>query len=137
MPRVQAHAADLVIVLLDHLHAHVRENKGHSSGPTLVARGRIAFAAQRDFACSLHDLGRRGLQDRIDSDGQRCQRWQQLSPKAQLKRSRAMKIPNMKARLADLGATVLPGLPADFGELFLAETEKWGKVDKLAGLAAE
>src|SRR5580704_1719029 len=74
MRRVQAHAADLMIVdikdgdpihLLDHLHAHVRENEGHSSGPTLVARGRIAFAAQGDFAGSLHDLDRLGLQDGI------------------------------------------------------------------------
>jgi tripartite-type tricarboxylate transporter receptor subunit TctC len=36
--------------------------------------------------------------------------------------------PNVKARLADLGGTVLPGSPADFGKLIAAETEKWGKV---------
>ena len=34
----------------------------------------------------------------------------------------------MKARLADLGGTPLPGSPADFGKLIADETEKWGKV---------
>jgi tripartite-type tricarboxylate transporter receptor subunit TctC len=45
--------------------------------------------------------------------------------------------PNMKARLADLGGTVLPGSPADFGKLIAEETEKWAKVVKLAGIKAE
>ena len=36
--------------------------------------------------------------------------------------------PKMKARLADLGGTVLAGSPADFGKLIADETEKWGKV---------
>jgi tripartite-type tricarboxylate transporter receptor subunit TctC len=34
----------------------------------------------------------------------------------------------MKARLAELGSTALPGSPADFGKLIVDETEKWGKV---------
>jgi tripartite-type tricarboxylate transporter receptor subunit TctC len=42
--------------------------------------------------------------------------------------------PKLKARLADLGATVLPGSPADFGKLIAEETEKWGKVIKFAGI---
>ena len=36
--------------------------------------------------------------------------------------------PKIKARLADLGGTVLPGSPADFGKLIADETEKWAKV---------
>jgi hypothetical protein len=36
-----------------------------------------------------------------------------------------------------LGATVLPGSPADFGKLIAAETEKWGKMVKFAGLKAD
>ena len=36
--------------------------------------------------------------------------------------------PKMKARLAELGGTVLAGSPADFGKLIADETEKWGKV---------
>jgi tripartite-type tricarboxylate transporter receptor subunit TctC len=40
----------------------------------------------------------------------------------------------MKARLAELGTTVLPGSSADFGKLIAAETEKWGKVVKFAGM---
>jgi tripartite-type tricarboxylate transporter receptor subunit TctC len=43
----------------------------------------------------------------------------------------------IKARLADLGTTVLPGSPADFGKLIAAETEKWSKVVKFAGMRPE
>src|SRR5712691_1115876 len=42
--------------------------------------------------------------------------------------------PKLKARLADLGGTVLPGSPADFGKLIADETEKWAKVVKFAGI---
>ena len=40
----------------------------------------------------------------------------------------------MRARLADMGGTALPGLPADFGKLIEAETEKWGKVIRAANI---
>jgi tripartite-type tricarboxylate transporter receptor subunit TctC len=43
----------------------------------------------------------------------------------------------IKAKLADLGATVLVNSPADFGNLIADETEKWGKVVKSAGIKAE
>jgi tripartite-type tricarboxylate transporter receptor subunit TctC len=46
----------------------------------------------------------------------------------------ALADPKMKARFADLGGTVLPGSPADFGKLIADETEKWGKVVKFAGI---
>ncbi len=42
--------------------------------------------------------------------------------------------PKIKARLADLGGTELPGSPADFGKLIAAETEKLGKVVKFANI---
>jgi tripartite-type tricarboxylate transporter receptor subunit TctC len=45
----------------------------------------------------------------------------------------ALAEPKMQARLADLGATVLAGSPADFGKLIADETEKWGKVVKFSG----
>jgi tripartite-type tricarboxylate transporter receptor subunit TctC len=41
--------------------------------------------------------------------------------------------PKMKARFADLGATVLAGSPADFGRLMAEEVEKWAKVVKFSG----
>jgi tripartite-type tricarboxylate transporter receptor subunit TctC len=44
--------------------------------------------------------------------------------------------PGMKAKLADTGGSPLPGTPADFGKLLAAETEKWGKVVKAAGIRA-
>jgi len=45
--------------------------------------------------------------------------------------------PKMKARIADLGATVLVGSPADFGKHIAEETEKWGKVIRAANIKAE
>ncbi len=45
--------------------------------------------------------------------------------------------PTMRARLADLGGTVLVGSPADFAKLIADETEKWGKVVKAANIKAE
>jgi tripartite-type tricarboxylate transporter receptor subunit TctC len=45
--------------------------------------------------------------------------------------------PKLKARLADLGGMVLAGSSADFHKLIAAETEKWGKVIKLAGIKPE
>jgi len=44
--------------------------------------------------------------------------------------------PKIKARLVDLGGTVLAGAPTNFGELIAAETEKWTKVIKFAGIKA-
>jgi len=45
--------------------------------------------------------------------------------------------PTIKARIADLGGTVLAVSPAEFGKLFADETEKWGKVVKFAGIKPE
>ena len=36
--------------------------------------------------------------------------------------------PKLKARFADVGSTVFPGSPAEFGNFIVEETEKWGKV---------
>jgi tripartite-type tricarboxylate transporter receptor subunit TctC len=49
----------------------------------------------------------------------------------------ALADPKMKARLADLGGTGLPGTPADFGTFIAEETGKFGKVIKLAGIKPE
>ena len=45
--------------------------------------------------------------------------------------------PKIKARLADFGATVMPGSPADFGKLIADETEKWTKVVRSANIKPE
>jgi tripartite-type tricarboxylate transporter receptor subunit TctC len=42
----------------------------------------------------------------------------------------------IKARLADLGSTVLPGSPDEFGRLLAEETDKWGKVVQFSGASA-
>jgi tripartite-type tricarboxylate transporter receptor subunit TctC len=44
--------------------------------------------------------------------------------------------PKIKARL-ELGGTVLPGSPTDFGKLIAEEIEKWGKVVKFANIKPE
>jgi tripartite-type tricarboxylate transporter receptor subunit TctC len=49
----------------------------------------------------------------------------------------ALADPKLKARLLDLGGTLLPGSPADFRKLIASETEKWAKVIKFADIKAE
>jgi tripartite-type tricarboxylate transporter receptor subunit TctC len=46
----------------------------------------------------------------------------------------ALADPTIRARIADLGGSVLPGSPADFGKLIANETEKWGKVIRAANI---
>jgi tripartite-type tricarboxylate transporter receptor subunit TctC len=49
----------------------------------------------------------------------------------------ALADPKMRARLALLGGTVLPGSAADLGKLISDETKKWAEVVKVAGIKAE
>jgi tripartite-type tricarboxylate transporter receptor subunit TctC len=49
----------------------------------------------------------------------------------------ALASPVLKARLADLGGTPLPGTPDDFGKLIADDTEKWGKVVRAANIKVE
>jgi tripartite-type tricarboxylate transporter receptor subunit TctC len=46
-------------------------------------------------------------------------------------------VPQMRARLADMGGTVLSGSPADFARIIAQETDKWGKVVKASGAKLE
>ena len=45
--------------------------------------------------------------------------------------------PQIKARFAELGSLEVSGSPADFGRIVAAETDKWAKVIKFAGIKAE
>jgi tripartite-type tricarboxylate transporter receptor subunit TctC len=45
--------------------------------------------------------------------------------------------PRAKTRIADMGATLIAGSPADFGRLIAEETEKWGKVVRFSGAKAD
>jgi tripartite-type tricarboxylate transporter receptor subunit TctC len=49
----------------------------------------------------------------------------------------ALADPKVKARLADLGSTVVPGSPADFGKLVVDDKEKWAKVIRAANIKVE
>jgi tripartite-type tricarboxylate transporter receptor subunit TctC len=45
--------------------------------------------------------------------------------------------PRLKARFTDLGASVFPVSPTDFGKFMAEETEKWGKVISFSGAKSE
>ena len=45
-----------------------------------------------------------------------------------------MAAPKIKARIVDLGLTPLVGSPADLEKLIADETEKWGKVIRVANI---
>jgi tripartite-type tricarboxylate transporter receptor subunit TctC len=49
----------------------------------------------------------------------------------------ALADPVIKARFADLGSTVFPTSPAEFGKFIADETEKWGKVVRAANIRAD
>ncbi|HEY6256409.1 MAG TPA: tripartite tricarboxylate transporter substrate binding protein [Xanthobacteraceae bacterium] len=49
----------------------------------------------------------------------------------------ALAEPDLKARLADQGGTVVASSSADFAKLIAEETEKWGKVVRFAGIKVE
>jgi tripartite-type tricarboxylate transporter receptor subunit TctC len=49
----------------------------------------------------------------------------------------ALADPTIKTWLADLGGTMLPGSPTDFGKLIVDETEKWAKVIRAANIKPE
>ena len=43
----------------------------------------------------------------------------------------------IKARIVDLGGTVLGGTPAEFGAIISEATKKWARVIKFAGVKAD
>ena len=45
--------------------------------------------------------------------------------------------PGVKARLAELGGILMPGTPAQFGQVIAEETEKWARVIKTGGVSLE
>ncbi len=49
----------------------------------------------------------------------------------------ALASPKIEAPLADMGATVMAGSAADFGQFIAAETEKWARVIRFAGIKAD
>jgi len=49
----------------------------------------------------------------------------------------ALAEPDIKARLADLGAAPLVGSPTDFGRFIAAEAEKWSKVIRAANIKVD
>ena len=59
------------------------------------------------------------------------------TPEAIIKFNAGLVDPTIKARLTELTVTPMVFNPAEFGAYMTAETEKWAKVIKLAGIKAE
>ena len=51
--------------------------------------------------------------------------------------NKALADPKLRARLAELGGSPIPGTPEDFGKVIVAETEKWAKVVALSGATVD
>ena len=51
--------------------------------------------------------------------------------------NRALADPKMRERLAELGGKPISGTPEDFAKVIAAETEKWAKIAKAAGVSVE
>ena len=68
---------------------------------------------------------RRRAQEHTRQNHRQTQQWRSTLASPILK---------IKARLAELGGTVLGGTPAEFGKLIAEETEKWGNVTKFANI---
>jgi tripartite-type tricarboxylate transporter receptor subunit TctC len=49
----------------------------------------------------------------------------------------ALADPGVQAKLGELGGTLIPGTPEDFGKIIAQETDKWAKVVKATGATAE
>jgi len=58
-----------------------------------------------------------------------CRKHQRVAGKRSKEINAGLADSEIKARLADLGGSVLPGSPADFGKLIADETEKVGSGD--------
>ncbi|MGB6446706.1 MAG: hypothetical protein WBF47_16250 [Xanthobacteraceae bacterium] len=55
-------------------------------------------------------------------------------PKSSTGSTKKLADPEIKARLADLGAVPMPMTPAEFSKFIADETEKWGKVIRAANI---
>lgn len=62
---------------------------------------------------------------------------QEIIDKLNLEINAGLADPKIKARYVELGSTVFPTSPADFGRLFVVETDKWAKVVKFSGAKPE
>lgn len=51
--------------------------------------------------------------------------------------NKAVKLPAVRARLAELGYDVLGGTPEDYARLIRAEMDKWGKIIRGAGIKVQ
>jgi tripartite-type tricarboxylate transporter receptor subunit TctC len=51
--------------------------------------------------------------------------------------NRALQMPSVRARFADVGYVTLGGTPEDYGKIIRAEMEKWGRIIRNAGIKVE
>ena len=76
------------------------------------------------------------ISDHRLSDAEYARNFSDIHPPFET-RDAALVDANFKSRVAALGGMVLPGSPADFGNLIRDETEKWGKVIRAANIKGD
>jgi tripartite-type tricarboxylate transporter receptor subunit TctC len=124
-----------VQVIFDNLPSsieHIRAGKLRSLAVTTTTRSEVLpdIPAMNDFVSGYETSNWQGF-------GAPKKTPAEILDKLNSEINAALADPKFRARVADLGATPLPGSSANFSKLLTDETEKWAKVVRFAGIKAE
>jgi tripartite-type tricarboxylate transporter receptor subunit TctC len=117
---------------VDMVHVHIRADKLRALAVTAATRSEVLpdLPTVGDFLPGYEASNIRGV-------GAPSGTPTQIIEKLNKEINAGLANPKIKARLTDLGDTVLTLSPAEFGKLITDETEKWGKVVRSANIKAD